>query len=54
MRDIGLKFCCRIWLGLCNLFQTFADLDDSVKDKETDIANIREIFEDLAEDDYLT
>lgn len=43
----GLKFCCRIWLGLSDLFQTFEDLE-SVVDKEAEIASIREL---LGEDD---
>ena len=45
MRDIGLKFCCRIWLGLSDLFQTFEDLE-SVVDKEAEIANIRELLDE--------
>lgn len=40
----GLKFCCRIWLGLSDLFQTFEDLE-SVVDKEAEIANIRELLD---------
>ena len=33
------------WLGLSDLFQTFEDLE-SVVDKESDIANIRELLDE--------
>lgn len=41
---MGLISCCRIWLGLSDLFQTFEDLE-SVVDKEAEIANIRELLD---------
>lgn len=45
MRAVGLKFCCRIWLGRRDLFQTFEDLD-SVEDKVADVQAIRQILTD--------
>lgn len=39
-----------IWLGLCNLFQTFEDLD-SVKDKQADTQAVRQLLDEHAAGD---
>jgi hypothetical protein len=45
MRNMGLKFCCRIWLGVWYLFQTFDELDQ-IKDKANDALEIRQLLDD--------
>jgi hypothetical protein len=37
------------WLGLCNLFQIFEELE-SVKDKEADIQVVREVLDEESTD----
>ena len=37
MRDIGLKFCCRIWLGIKNDYRTLIGVDSlDIIEKEED------------------